>query len=73
VSEIASKASRRLQKFADKYGVAERADKFVDSVEQRATHAYGAVKERVQERPTMALGVAAGVGILIGLMLARRN
>lgn len=72
VGEMASRAGRQAQKFAEKLHLGARADQIAADVEHRAVKAYETVKTGVQDRPTMAIGVAAGVGVLIGLMLSRR-
>jgi len=37
-----------------------------------AAHSYAAAEERVRKQPVMALGIAAGVGFLVGLWATRR-
>lgn len=70
--DLAAKAQRQVHKIADQVGLGDQADQLVAKVERQASRSYGAMKETVRERPTLAVGVAAGVGVLIGLMLARR-
>lgn len=70
--ELAAKAQRQVHKIADQVGLGDEADQLVAKVEQQATRSYGAMKATVRERPTLAVGVAAGFGVLVGLMLARR-
>jgi ElaB/YqjD/DUF883 family membrane-anchored ribosome-binding protein len=38
----------------------------------RGGNAVGAVRAQVADRPAIALGAAAGVGLIIGILLARR-
>lgn len=42
-------------------------------VENESSKLISYVRESIQERPTLTLGVAAGVGILIGMMLSARR
>lgn len=42
----------------------------LNSVTQRVSGGVSYMKEQVQERPFAAVGVAAGVGLLAGLVLA---
>ena len=43
------------------------------SLEERAQDGVETVTERVRERPFASLGVAAGVGLVIGLLLKARR
>ncbi|AGZ34348.1 DUF883 domain-containing protein [Pseudomonas sp. SWI6] len=43
-----------------------------DSVRERGQAALGAAEQYVQEKPWHAIGIAAGVGLLIGLLANRR-
>lgn len=42
-------------------------------VESESSKAIGFVRESIQERPNLTLGIAAGAGILIGMMLSARR
>lgn len=44
-----------------------------DLVENESSKVIGYVRSSVQERPNLTLGIAAGVGILIGMMLSSRR
>jgi ElaB/YqjD/DUF883 family membrane-anchored ribosome-binding protein len=44
-----------------------------DLVENESSKVVSYVRESIQERPNLTLGIAAGVGILIGMMLAARR
>ncbi len=43
-----------------------------DRAESSARDTVGRLQDQVRDRPTIALGAAAGAGLLIGLLLARR-
>ncbi|MBF8722709.1 MULTISPECIES: DUF883 family protein [Pseudomonas] len=43
-----------------------------DSVRERGQAALGSAEQYVQENPWQAIGIAAGVGLLIGLLANRR-
>ena len=43
-----------------------------DSVRERGQAALGSAEQYVQETPWQAIGIAAGVGLLIGLLANRR-
>ena len=43
-----------------------------DSVRERGHAALGCAEQYVQEKPWQAIGIAAGVGLLIGLLANRR-
>ncbi len=49
------------------------ADDIGDSARDQAQAAYGTVKKQVSGNPAMALGIAAGVGILVGFLLKGRH
>ena len=42
-----------------------------DSVRQRGQTALGSAEQYVQDKPWQAIGIAAGVGLLIGLLAKR--
>lgn len=42
-------------------------------VEHESSKVMGLIKESIQERPNLTVGVAAGLGILMGLMLSGRR
>tara|TARA_R110000751_G_scaffold62625_5_gene129508 strand:- start:1210 stop:1623 length:414 start_codon:yes stop_codon:yes gene_type:complete len=44
-----------------------------DHVQQLAEEYYGQAEEAVRKQPVMAVGIAAGVGFLVGLMTSRRS
>lgn len=67
MEEIANKATRQVQQLADSIGVN------TTELQRRATETYGAVKQQVQDRPALAVGVAAASGLLLGMMLSRRQ
>ncbi|RFP98600.1 DUF883 family protein [Pseudomonas putida] len=43
-----------------------------DSVRERGHASLGSAEQYVQEKPWQAIGIAAGVGLLIGLLANRR-
>jgi ElaB/YqjD/DUF883 family membrane-anchored ribosome-binding protein len=43
-----------------------------DKATETASGAYAEVERFASKRPTEALGIAAGVGLLVGLLVARR-
>lgn len=48
-------------------------DDFAHLAQARGEDAYRSVSQTVKERPGLALGVAAGVGVLVGLLLSSRR
>ncbi|AJE46206.1 DUF883 family protein [Celeribacter indicus] len=44
----------------------------VAHAQQSALDAYGEMENRVRENPSAAMGLAAGLGFLVGLLAARR-
>ncbi len=50
-----------------------RADDIGDSARDQTKAAYANVKAQVSGNPAMALGIAAGVGILVGFLLKGRH
>lgn len=81
-TEIKSEAQRQLS--AARLEAKHRADAIRTEAKQRikaartaatirAASAAEAVEETVRERPAAALGIAAGIGFLIGLLVAARR
>jgi ElaB/YqjD/DUF883 family membrane-anchored ribosome-binding protein len=50
-----------------------RVDDISDSAREQAQAAYATVKTRVNRNPAMALGLATGLGIIIGFLLKSRH
>ncbi len=50
-----------------------RVDDFSDGARHQAQAAYANIKERVGANPAIALGMAAGAGVLIGFLLRGRH
>lgn len=71
-ASIASKAGRKVREIADSMGVGSDYDRIASQVEQRAQSAYSTMKTTVQDKPAMAVGIAAATGLLIGMLMARR-
>lgn len=72
---LASNAGKTIKKFADSVGEhlgVHNAGELAEKVDAQTRKAYSTARSTVQERPAMAVGIAAGTGLLIGLMLARR-
>lgn len=66
----AGKSARNIAgKVGERFGVAD-ASELAHEVEARTKQYYSHMKTQVQERPGVAVGIAAGAGLLIGLMLA---
>ncbi|MBI1188539.1 MAG: DUF883 family protein [Alphaproteobacteria bacterium] len=49
-----------------------RARDLSETVRARSEDAFASLQSQVREKPGMALGIAAGAGLLIGLLMARR-
>ena len=66
---------RDLRKFMETVGAEARdgASHLVDRARNQSGEAYRNVAHAVKERPGVALGVAAGAGLLIGLLLSHRR
>ncbi|MEM9013080.1 MAG: hypothetical protein AAGE18_17810 [Pseudomonadota bacterium] len=62
LQDARSKADRALAQGSDK----------LEDVRETLEHLPDRTKEAVQQRPLMALGVAAGIGLLVGLLSGRR-
>ena len=45
----------------------------VDSAKDTATDAIDSFRDVIGSRPVASIGIAAGVGILVGLMISRRR
>ncbi|MDX2235909.1 MAG: hypothetical protein NW200_15525 [Hyphomonadaceae bacterium] len=71
-SAFADKIGGKARKIVDEIGLGHRADQVAADVSKRAARAYDVAKETVKEKPTLAIGVAATAGLLLGLMLSRR-
>jgi ElaB/YqjD/DUF883 family membrane-anchored ribosome-binding protein len=56
-----------------KQRIKNRADEVVESGREYLHEAEDRLKTQVQERPVTTLLAAAGIGLLIGLILARRS
>lgn len=50
-----------------------RFSRFADTSRDHAEHAVSDLQARVRERPGVALGVAAGAGLVLGLLLTARR
>lgn len=55
-----------------RHDAAERMRSMADTARSSAGEAVSELQDRVRESPAIALGAAAGAGLLIGLLLARR-
>ena len=62
-AETASEAARRI---------AQRSEAGYEQAAAHAADAYAEAERFASERPVLALGLAAGAGVLAGLLLARR-
>lgn len=71
-ASIASKAGRKVREIAQSMGVGGDYDQIASQVERRAQSAYNSMKSTVQDKPAMAIGIAAATGLIIGMMVARR-
>lgn len=74
--DLMSKAGKSVRKIADtvgdRFGVSN-ASELAHEVDARTKRAYTQIKGQVQQRPAVAVGIAAGAGLLIGLMLSSRR
>jgi len=74
--DLIGKATKSARKIADKvgerFGVAD-ARELAHEVDARTRKYYAQLKTQVQARPGVAVGVAAGAGLLIGLLMASRR
>jgi ElaB/YqjD/DUF883 family membrane-anchored ribosome-binding protein len=53
--------------------VSEKAGELVERGKEAATDAKDRLAEKVSEKPLASLAIAAGVGVLVGLMIGRRR
>jgi ElaB/YqjD/DUF883 family membrane-anchored ribosome-binding protein len=47
--------------------------KITDAVKDESSHLVQVLGDTIRQRPTLTLGVAAGLGVLIGLILSARR
>lgn len=66
IQEVRARAEESLQQART------RLTQLEDDAYQRAREAADAAEGYVRENPWQALGIAAGVGVLVGLLLSRR-
>ena len=52
--------------------IRERAEQALGDARERLVAVSGEVEDRVRRNPWAALGIAAGVGLIIGLLLSRK-
>ncbi len=71
ITEAAKRAERALKEGVDSLRTHGKA--YADTASQQADEAQRYVMERVQERPLTATLAGLGVGVLLGLLLARRG
>lgn len=69
--------TRRLDRLSTKTlnrvdAVVDRADRAMEDVQIRAKKYSHTVEEYVQHKPLQALGIAMGIGVLLGILLKRR-
>lgn len=73
--DLMNKAAKTARKLTDavgeRLGVAD-ASELAHKVDERTRKAYGQIKEQVQQRPALAVGIAAGAGLVLGLLMSRR-
>jgi ElaB/YqjD/DUF883 family membrane-anchored ribosome-binding protein len=67
---LMDKAGKSARKFADQVGERLDSGELAHEVEARTRKYYSLMKTQVQERPGVAVGIAAGAGVLVGLLLA---
>jgi ElaB/YqjD/DUF883 family membrane-anchored ribosome-binding protein len=66
IQEVRARAEESLRQARTRLTVIE------DEALQRAREVADATEEYVKENPWQAVGIAAGVGLLVGLLLSRR-
>jgi ElaB/YqjD/DUF883 family membrane-anchored ribosome-binding protein len=66
IQEVRARAEESLRQARTRLTVIE------DEAMQRAREVADATEEYVKENPWQAVGIAAGVGLLVGLLLSRR-
>jgi ElaB/YqjD/DUF883 family membrane-anchored ribosome-binding protein len=71
VSEVRQEVGHLASAVGDE--IKARADAIGRSVMTTTSRAVDATRESVRQRPAAALGVAAGAGLLVGLLLAARR
>jgi len=69
-TEISGKLREAAGKVQDAYG---RAQETLDKVKDQASAARDRIEPFVNERPYAAIGIAAGIGLLLGLMMRERK
>ncbi len=56
-----------------KQRVKDRAEELIADGKETVNNMGGRLRDRVQEKPVAALVIAAGVGLLLGLLIARKK
>ncbi|MCC3704846.1 CsbD family protein [Rouxiella badensis] len=74
-NEVAGKAEEKYGEFTDDYvhQVKGAAQKVVSQSSQAAQDAANVVRDRVEGNPFVAISISAGVGLLLGLLIGRKE
>ena len=68
-SELAATGSENAERLKE---IRDRTANALQGARERLEGAGGEIEERVRQHPYAALGIAAGVGLIIGVLLSRK-
>lgn len=74
--DLMNKAAKTARKLTDavseRFGVAN-TEELAQKINTQSRRAYGQMKTQVRQRPAVAVGIAAGAGLILGLLLSNRT